>query len=109
MNGRDRVFEPLHGKGRPLRESLALLVERWSADPLGDEDTAALEQALRHLFRRAQLRRQLSPAVDPLELARQFLRALREGRGGEAVAALAPPPLTSPATPTGRGPRPSGK
>jgi hypothetical protein len=109
LSGRDAVFEPLHGKGRPLRESLSLLVERWKAGPLGDEDLGALEEALHHLFRRAQVRRTLPSSADPVVLAREFLRALREGRGREAVAALdASLPLTSPTTPTGRGPRPSG-
>jgi hypothetical protein len=102
---RDGVFEPLQGKGRPLRQALALLVERWTAAPLGEEDLAALEESLHHLFRRAQLRRQLPASVDPAQLGRDFLRALREGRGPAALAALVA--TTSP-PPTGRAGRPTG-
>ena len=108
MSRRDAVFEPLHGKGRPLGQALSLLVDRWAAGPLGDEDLGALQEALQHLFRRAQLRRLLPASADPVRLARDFLRALREGRGRDAVAALGPLPLTSPTTPRGRGARPSG-
>jgi hypothetical protein len=103
---RDRVFEPLQGKGRPLRQALALLVERWTQAPLGEEDLGALEEALHHLFRRAQLRRQLPASADPAQLGRDFVRALREGRGAEALAALGP--ATSP-PPTGRARRPTGR
>ena len=104
MTPRDAVFEPLQGKGRPLRQALALLVERWTAAPLGDDDLGALEQSLMHLFRRAQLRRQLPASADPARLARDFLRALREGRGAQALAEL---PATS-LSPTGQAGRPTG-
>jgi hypothetical protein len=109
VTARDAVFEPLHGKGRPLRQVLAELVERWAAAPLGEQDAPAMEEALHHLFRRAQLRKQLPSTADPVGLAGEFFRALREGRGQQALAALGPPPLTSPAPPRGRGPRPTGR
>jgi hypothetical protein len=101
---RDGVFEPLQGKGRPLRQALGLLVERWTATPLGGDDLGALEQSLMHLFRRAQLRRQLPLSADPAQLGRDFLAALREGRGAQALAGL---PATSP-PPTGQAGRPTG-
>jgi hypothetical protein len=88
VSSRDRVFEPLHGKGITLRQALELLVGRWNEAPLGDEDTAALESALQHLFRRARLRRQLPATAEPALLAREFLRALQAGQGAQALAAL---------------------
>ena len=105
MTPRDRVFEPLHGKGLPLRQALAQLVERFAAAPLADRELPALEASLHHLFRRAQLRRRLPASADPLQLGRDFLRALREGRGAEALAAVEA--ATSP-TPTGRAGRRTG-
>ena len=104
MSARDRVFEPLRGKRLPLGQALVQLTERWTASPLAEADLGALEAALQHLFRRAQLRRQLPASADPAQLGRDFLRALREGRGAEAMAGL-----ISRAPPTGQGAPPTGR
>jgi hypothetical protein len=106
VTDRDAVFEPLLGKGRPLGQALGLLVSRWTVTPLGEEDAGELEAALQHLFRRARLKRELPATANPAELARDFLRALRAGKGRDALATLGE--VTSRGTSTGRAARQSG-
>jgi hypothetical protein len=86
MNVYDGVFEPLRGKRRAVRQALIEAAERWTANPIADPSVRmALEEAVAHLLKRGQLRKELPPAADPGALAQTFVRGLMEGKGTAAV------------------------
>ena len=86
MSVHDGVFEPLRGKRRGVRQALIEAAERWTANPIADPSVRmALEDAVAHLLRRGQLRKELPEAADPGALAQTFVSALVHGRGTAAV------------------------
>lgn len=92
MSATDAVLEPLRGKGRTVRQALGEVAERWGRGPLEDaEASRALEDAVRHLLRRGQIRGELPAGVDAAALARGFVAGLRAGQGAAAVDAVLPP------------------
>jgi hypothetical protein len=90
VNVPDALFEPLRGKGRTARQALTEVARRWELSPLADGALPALEDAIRHLLRRGQIRRELSPHSDPGALAHAFVLALLEGEGVGAVDRVLP-------------------
>jgi hypothetical protein len=92
MSGHDAVFEPLLGKGRTLQQALREVAQRWVAAPIEDGGTrAALEDSVKHLLRRAVVRRELPAGADTEALARAFVAALVAGQGSAAVERVLPP------------------
>lgn len=92
MSARDDVLEPLRGKGRTVRQALTEVAERWVRGPLeGADGSRALEDAVRHLLRRGEIRRELPAGLDAAALARAFVVGLRAGQGAAAVDRVVPP------------------
>jgi hypothetical protein len=89
MSVDEGVFEPLRGKRRAVRQALVEVAERWTRHPLRDAARqAALEDAIRHLLRRGQIRHELPAGADPSALARAFVEALVAGNAATAVEAV---------------------
>ena len=86
MSVHDGVFEPLRGKRRAVRQALVEAAERWTANPIADPSVRRkLEEAVAHLLKRGQIRREVATTVDAGALAQAFVRALAEGKGTGAV------------------------
>ena len=86
MNPVEAVLEPLRGKGRTVRHALTEVARRWAAGPLGDTGgRRALEDGVRHLLRRGEIRGELPAGIDAAATARAYVDALVAGEGTAAV------------------------
>jgi len=81
----DALFEPLRGKGRTVRQALTEVARRWEMGARAADALQPLEDAVRHLLRRGQIRGELPPVADTGALARSFVCGLVDGRGAAAV------------------------
>ena len=88
MSVPDALFEPLRGKGRTVRLALTEVARRWEAGPLRADGLQPLEDAVRHLLRRGQIRHELPDSASPAALARAFVEALVAGKAATAVESI---------------------
>lgn len=91
MNAAEAVLEPLRGKGTTVRQALTEVARRWAAGPLVEPRAReALEDAVRHLLRRGEIRGELPAWIDAAAMARAYVDALVVGRGAAAVDLVVP-------------------
>jgi hypothetical protein len=91
VNAAEAMLEPLRGKGRTVRQALTEVARRWAAGPLVDAvGRTALEDAVRHLLRRGEIRGELPAGIDAAAMARAYVDALVVGRGAAAVDLVVP-------------------